>query len=234
MKPIRFILLSFCLVGLLTIHADAGVITGVVKFGEKTIPPPKMIEITKDQDVCGKGPRPSDAILISKKNHGVQNAVVSLKGIKTDKKAKPAGNLAFVQKGCKFSPHVLMIPVDTEFDILNKDPLTHNIHTFGFENATINRGQPKTVPVMKHKFELAERVKVKCDVHKWMQGWFIVVDNPYTVLSNADGSFKITDVPPGIHKVKVWHEGLKGQTKEVTIKGDEEVKLVFELKPKKK
>ena len=235
MKLPRVILFSFCLIGLAGINVNAGTITGVVKFAGEKAPSPKMIKITKDQEVCGKGPRPSDALLVSKKTLGVKNAMVRIKDIKTDKKPLiPKDTLKFVQEKCNFSPHVLMIPVDTEFEIHNKDPLTHNLHTFGFENATINRAQPKTVPVIKHTFDLAERVKVRCDIHKWMQGWFIVVDNPYTVLSNADGSFKITDVPPGTHKVNVWHEGLKGQTKEVTIKGDEEVKVVFELKSKKK
>ena len=234
MKPVKIIIFLVFLSGLIVTNADAGTITGVVKFAGDKIPAPKMLNINKDPEVCGKEKAPSDALLISKKNKGVKNAVVTLKGIKTDKKAPvPKEKLKFVQKGCKFSPRVLIVPTDTEFEIHNKDPLTHNIHTFGRENATINRGQPKTVPVIKHTFEVPERVKVKCDIHKWMVGWFIVTDNPYTVLSNDAGSFTITDVPAGTHKVQVWHEGLMSKTKEVTVSGDEEVMVSFNLKAKK-
>jgi len=224
------------LIGLLTLTfpgmAMGGMITGEVKL-TGDIPPQKMLEVKKDQDVCGKGPIPSDELVVSKATRGVQNAVVGIKDIKTDKKAQAAGKIAFIQKKCTFSPHVLTIPVNTEFEIANDDPLTHNIHTFGIENVTINRGQPKTVPVIKHKFEYPERVKVQCDIHSWMKAWFIVVDNPYTALSGADGTFKIADVPPGTYKLSVWHEALGTQTKDVTIKGDEEVKVIFELSAKK-
>jgi len=228
---------SIALIGFLclvfTSMASAGVITGEVKFvGD--IPAPKMLEVKKDQDVCGKGPIPSDELFVSKETHGIKNAVVGIKDIKTDKKATAPDKIALVQKKCVFSPHVLMIPVDTEFDIHNNDPLTHNIHTFGIENPTINRGQPKTVPVIRQKFEVAERIKVQCDVHGWMKAWFIVVDNPYTGISGADGSFRIADVPAGTYKLSVWHEVLGTQTKDVTIKGDEEVRVLFELTAKKK
>lgn len=217
----------------LTNTATAGVITGQVKLiGD--IPPPKMVEITKDHDVCGKGPFPSHEFIVSKQTRGIQNAVVSLKDIKTDKKPLVPNTIALVQQKCNFSPHVLTIPVETEFDIVNKDPLTHNIHTFGIENAAINRGQPKTVPVMKSKFTIPERIKAQCDIHSWMRAWLIVVDNPYTAISGAEGDFRIADVPPGTHKLSVWHEVLGVQTKEVTVKGNEEVRVIFELAPKKK
>jgi len=216
-------------------NAYAGTIKGVVKFAGDKIPRPKMININKDEGVCGKGERPSDVLLIAKKNKGVKNAVVTIKNIKTNKKAMaPKGKLQFVQEKCQFSPRVLIIPVGTEFEILNKDPLTHNLHTFGKENATINRGQPKTVPVIKHSFEVPERIKAKCDIHKWMQGWFIVVDNPYTSISGTDGSFSLKNVPPGTYTVQVWHEALGSQTQEVTVKGDEEVQAAFKLKEKKR
>ena len=234
MESLRITGFVLLLVGSMAMNADAGTIKGVVKFAGDKIPPPKMLNINKDPEVCGKEKIPSDALLISKLNKGVKNALVTIKGIKTDKKPPtPKGKLKFVQKNCKFSPRILIVPTNTEFEIYNNDPLTHNIHTFGRENATINRGQPKTVPMIKHTFEVPERVKVKCDIHKWMSGWFIVVDNPYTVLSNDAGSFTISDVPAGTHTVQVWHEGLMSETKEVTVSGDEEVMVSFNLKAKK-
>ena len=55
-------------------------------------------------------------------------------------------------------------------------------------------------------------------------------DNPYDALTDANGSFKITDVPPGKYTVKVWHSKLGEQTKEVTVAPKEEVKVAFEMK----
>lgn len=229
-------ILSFGLMTLTDIPGvHAGTIKGVVKFSGDKAPSPKMLKINKDPEVCGEGPRPSDALLISKKNLGVKNAVVSLTDIKTNKKPMVSKEkLTFTQKKCAFSPRVLVIPTETEFKILNNDPLTHNVHTFGKENATINRGQPKTVPVMTHSFEVPERIKVKCDIHKWMNAWFIVVDHPYTVITTTNGNFRMTDVPPGTYTIGVWHEKLGPQTQKVTVKGDEDVSVIFELKEKKR
>lgn len=46
-------------------------------------------------------------------------------------------------------------------------------------------------------------------------------------------AFRIQDVPAGTYKLQVWHEAMGTQTKEVTVKGEEEVRVVFELTPKK-
>jgi hypothetical protein len=67
-----------------------------------------------------------------------------------------------------------------------------------------------------------------------MKAWFIVVDQPYTAVSDGNGSFQIKDVPPGTYQLQVWHEALGGETKPVTVKGDETVQVTFELKEKKK
>jgi uncharacterized protein YcnI len=37
-------------------------------------------------------------------------------------------------------------------------------------------------------------------------------------------------VPPGKYTLKVWHEKLGEQTKEVTVNPNEEVKVAFEMK----
>jgi hypothetical protein len=220
--------------GLIATGAYAGTISGTVTFAGDPVPAPETLAIDKDVEVCGKEHK-SDELMISGKNKGVMNAVVSIKEIKTDKKLSiPKDKLKFVQDKCSFSPRVLVLPVKTEFEILNKDPLTHNIHTFGKDNATINRGQPKTVPVITHSFDVPERIKVKCDIHKWMQGWFIVSADPYVALSNANGGFTIKDVPPGTYTLEVWHEGLGSDSQEVTVKGEEEVKVTFGLEEKKR
>ena len=235
MKHISAILISCFLTSLIGTPVYAGTISGTVKFAGAEIPAPEMLKINKDEEVCGKDV-PSDELLISKKNKGVQNAVVRIQmdGAPDKKLTVPKESLKFVQEKCRFQPRVLLLPPGAEFEIYNKDPLTHNIHTFGRENATINKGQPKTVPVIKHTFEVPERIKVKCDIHKWMQGWFIVSDNAYVSLSDTNGSFSIKDVPPGTYTLQVWHEALGPQKKEITIKGDEEVIVDFDLEKKKK
>lgn len=216
--------------------SGGGTIVGEVKL-DGPIPPPKMVEIDKDPNVCGKEPRVHPSLIVSS-TKAIENAVVSIKDIKKGKKLEvPAKKIELVQKRCTFIPHVSIIPLGskgTTISIINEDPITHNIHTFSIDNAPVNQAQPKTVRELTASFEVPEIIKVQCDIHtKWMSAWFITVDHPYYAVSDAGGKFKLTDVPAGTYQLQVWHESLGSQTKEVAVKSGAEAKVTFELKPKK-
>jgi hypothetical protein len=75
------------------------------------------------------------------------------------------------------------------------------------------------------KFEEAERIALRCDMHRWMKSWIIVAANPYIAVTGKEGTFKITDVPPGSYTLSFWQETLGEQKKQVTVKADEETKV---------
>jgi hypothetical protein len=50
-----------------------------------------------------------------------------------------------------------------------------------------------------------------------MQAWVWVLEHPYAVVTGADGSFELTDVPAGSYKLTVWHEALGEKTVDVTV-----------------
>ena len=79
-------------------------------------------------------------------------------------------------------------------------------------------------------FEIAEKVKVKCDIHGWMNSWIVVVDHPYHAITDAEGNFVIENVPPGTYTLEAWHE-IPGATKrQVTIDSGQTTDLSIELK----
>jgi hypothetical protein len=54
-----------------------------------------------------------------------------------------------------------------------------------------------------------------------MSGFLVVTPTPYFAETDADGNFKIADVPAGSYNVVAWHEGIKApQSKPVTVGGD--------------
>jgi hypothetical protein len=83
-------------------------------------------------------------------------------------------------------------------------------------------------------FEHPETIKITCDVHKWMTSWLIVQDNPYYVLTDGNGNFKIEDIPPGTYTLQAWQESLGKVTQEVTVKSGEATRADFEMKKKEK
>ncbi len=173
------------------------------------VPKPQPLEVDHDMECCAKVSILPETLLVSPSGR-VRNAVVWLEGVKGDK-PWPAGGGVLDQEGCVFRPHVTVLGVGQTMQFLNSDPIIHNIHTWPRENDSISvsqlakgAGRP-----IKRTFSTPDEMKVTCDVHKWMSAWVIVRDNPYFALTGEDGTFEITDVPPGSYKMVVWHESLE-------------------------
>ncbi len=62
-----------------------------------------------------------------------------------------------------------------------------------------------------------------------MLGWVQVVDNPYFAQTGADGTFSITDVPPGDYTLVVWQEWLGEKEMQVSVSPGGTVELDVEL-----
>ena len=204
----------------------AGSIVGEVKYNG-TVPPPKVVKVNKDKEACGEEKKSEELIVGA--NKGLKNAVVSVVDAKGPA-PKPAKKPTLDQKGCHFEPHVLLIPAGAEVDILNPDGVLHNMHTFSTANPSINKAQPKFKKVMTEKFDKPEVIKVQCDAHSWMLGWIVVQEHPFYGVSDESGSFKIDNLPPGKHKVQIWHETLGKMTQDVEVKAGAPTKVTFEMK----
>jgi hypothetical protein len=199
-----------------------GSISGEIKLAGAA-PAPKVVKVNKDNEVCGQEKKVAEVQVGP--NGGVGSTIVSVGGAKGAKATAPA---VLDQKGCEFRPNVLVM-APGEIKILNSDGVLHNIHTFSTANPPINKAQPKFKKEMVEKFEKPELIKVVCDAHSWMLGWIYVTDAP-TAVSDANGAFKLENVPPGKHKVEVTHPVLGKQTKEVEVKAGQDTKVAFELK----
>ncbi len=185
---------------------NGGTINGVVKF-EGDVPEMKVLEITKDQAVCGATDK-YDEMLVVGEDKALKNAIVYLidisQGKDFDKTVKPEID----QKDCKFSPHVQIVPVGVRLTMLNNDKVNHNVHIFSSINKPVNKQQTKN----RKKLRIASvkkpegPVAVKCDIHGWMSAWIAYVPHPYFAVTNEKGEFTLEDVPAGTYKLGYWHE----------------------------
>jgi plastocyanin len=209
--------------------SDGGTIVGEVTYAGDP-PAPEKIDVTKDANICGADPKVSPALVVGA-NKGIKDVVASLPSIQKGKAlGKPEKPPVLDQKSCEYHPYAQIIPVNTTLEITNSDDVLHNIKTSGGSKTSFNIAQPKFKRKLTVEFKNPEIVQVECNVHGWMHAIIVVEDNPYDALTDANGSFKITDVPPGKYTVKVWHSKLGEQTKEVTVGPKEEVKVAFEMK----
>ena len=208
----------------------AGTIVGTVQFQGKA-PERKKIAITRNKKVCGKETKFAESMVVGS-NGGVKNAVLYLTDIKKGKKFDASARFQIDQRGCQFHPHVLIVPAGKNFTLINSDGILHNFRTNSTKNPILNKAQPKFKKKLKIKINKPEIIRANCDVHEWMNAWLVVTEHPYYALTDASGSFKITDVPPGTYTMQLWHETLGQQTRKVTVKAGEQTKAAFELKKK--
>jgi len=91
--------------------SNGGTISGVVKF-EGDMPEMKVLEITKDQAVCGATEKYDESVVVGEGN-ALKNTIVYLIDVSKGKDFDKATKLEMDQKGCKFTPHVQIVPVGT-------------------------------------------------------------------------------------------------------------------------
>jgi plastocyanin len=196
---------------------DGGSVSGRITY-DGTAPAPEILKVDEDVEACG-GDRASDELLVSA-GGGIQNVVISIDKIKAGKDWDlPTEKFTYDQKGCSFVPRIMVIKPKMAGEVLNSDSVGHNFHTISKGIFNINKKiQPgASLAVKKTKIRKTGMVRAKCDIHSWMGGYWVVADTPYTVLSDADGNFSITDIPAGKYKLKIWHEKLGETSQEVEV-----------------
>lgn len=207
---------------------NGGSISGMVKFAG-TPPAPEKIEVTKDQEACGKEKTKPDLQVGA--GGGVANVAVVVKATKGKPLQVPAEPVVFDQKGCEYAPHVLAFPAGSTIRVLNPDGVLHNVHVTGKANPEANRAMPKFQKQVDWKVEKPEwPIAVKCDAHPWMHAYWLSMDQPYYAVTDKDGNFTITDLPAGEYEVELWQETLGKATQKVNVQGGQDTKVSWEMK----
>ncbi len=208
--------------------ADGGTIKGKVTF-TGTPPGKKKIIPTKDREVCGSEPREVDQILVGS-DKAVHEAIVYLKQVPKGKAwEKPGKPPAIDNVKCDFKPHVQVVQAG-DFEIVNSDPVLHNTHGFLGKLTVFNVALPNQGQRIKKPLQKPGMVRVECDAHGWMLGWVYVADNPYYAVSAQDGTFTLTNVPPGSYTLVAWQEYAGAVEVPVTVKAKETASVTVEMK----
>ncbi|MCH7592377.1 MAG: carboxypeptidase regulatory-like domain-containing protein [Planctomycetes bacterium] len=211
---------------------DSGTIAGIVRW-EGEIPKRHRLKVGSPDKPCHTKPIPNEDIVVSK-DAKVRWVVAYIKKIDQGKPfdIDPDNPTTLDQKGCRFRPHIVVVPKDQPLRILNSDGVLHNVHLHAKKNEPFNRSMPGRVKQLDVTFDYSERIRVGCDVHKWMSGWIVVAKHPYYAVTGKDGTFRFEDVPAGNYTVEIWHEKLGKKQAEVTVTPGGETTVEFVLRQK--
>lgn len=207
--------------------ANPGKLEVTALFRGDPIPETTEVPVNIDVETCGKKVF-AESVLVDKESRGLANVVVRLEGISSGKAPPPLVQLT--NKDCAFVPHVGVAVQGSSLQLSNNDPVLHTTRSVLDERQLFNTSlRPGGPPQRPRKLRRAGLVDVKCDVHKWMQGYIMIHSNPYIAVSDSSGKLSIDGIPPGDYPYVAWHEQLGEQTGSVKVRAGETAGLELEF-----
>ena len=238
--------------------ARGGTVQGTVTLSG-AVPDPKAynLVIFPDPEYCGRisngnGWRLLRDFLVNERGQ-VLNVVVLLEGV-TEGKPFSLSVPRVEARDCRFSPFTTVVRSGHGIEVVNMDPVMHDIQAYETSaamgtrvlfnsplpfNQRHRRGDLHAThdhrpgESLVRQFQLSKKRRtfvMQCGFHAYMQSWAIAVDNPYYVLTDENGRFFIGDVPTGTYDLRAWHPGIKQVIKkQVTIEPGGNLTIDFQL-----
>ncbi|MCP5115207.1 MAG: hypothetical protein GY953_30615, partial [bacterium] len=126
--------------------------------------------------------------------------------------------------------HVFGIRTGQTLEVINSDPFSHNIHPLPKNNREWNQQQAPGSGNLEREFARAEvMIPIKCNIHSWMRAYAGVVEHPYFAVTGDNGSFELTNLPPGEYEIEAWHEQYGAQQQQVTLTASQAATLEFSV-----
>ncbi|HXR16915.1 MAG TPA: carboxypeptidase regulatory-like domain-containing protein [Terriglobales bacterium] len=211
-------------------NAGAADVKGVVKF-EGVPPKGKPISMAADPS-CAKQHSGLVTTLdvATDSKGGLQNVLVFISDGLGDRTFDPPKEpVVITQKGCLYEPRVMAVQANQPIEVVNDDPTSHNIHPTPANNREWNKAELPGAKVEEAFAREEIAIPVRCNIHPWMRGYIAVLKNPYFAVTKPDGSFELSNLPPGTYTIKAWHEKLGTSTQTITIGANQtkEINFVF-------
>src|SRR5215831_16555310 len=226
-----------------------GTIEGTVTL-DGPVPEPKAFSLITfpDPAYCGRISNGSGWRLLHDfvvgHQGGLKDAIVLLEGVEAGKPFEVSVPL-IEARDCMFQPFMTIVRNGHAVEVINMDPVMHDIqgyetsleagarvlfntplvmnfhHRRGDIRAIHNHAPGKSLVGPIYLNRGRRTFYMQCGFHAFMESWAMAVNNPYYALTDGDGKFSIDQVPPGTYQLIVWHpHSGPGAAKTVTIQPD--------------
>ncbi|MFY4727662.1 carboxypeptidase regulatory-like domain-containing protein [Nitrospira sp. BLG_2] len=226
-----------------------GTIEGTVTL-DGPVPEPKGFNLITfpDPAYCGRisngrGWRLLHDFVVSRQG-GLKNAIVLLEGVDAGKPFEVSVPL-IEARDCAFQPFMTVVRNGHAVEVVNMDPVMHDIQGYETSPEAGARVLFNTPLVMNHQHRRGDlrathdhapgaslvgpiylnkgrrTFYMQCGFHAYMESWAMAVNNPYYALTDAEGKFSINGIPPGTYQLVVWHPQTgPGATRTVVVQPD--------------
>jgi len=156
---------------------------------------------------------------------------------------------------CRFTPFINVVRDHHDVAVVNMDPAFHDIQAYETSNLgprvlfnvplPISKRYPREAGLSAnfHKHyegaTVTQSIKMtrdrkiftmQCGFHPYMESWALVADHPYYTVVDNEGRFQLTDIPPGIYKVKIWHPYLREEIEQtITIEPNKQTSVALKV-----
>ncbi len=144
-------------------------------------------------------------------------AVIYLEGMFPAPKGPLKAQMA--QKNLAFVTPLLPVLQGTTVEFPNLDEGYHNIFSYSKpKRFDLGRYRGDEQPIPSQVFDKPGPVALHCDIHEHMFGIILVLTTPHFVKTDADGRYRLGNLPPGRYVLKAWKDSKTTLEKPVELK----------------
>jgi plastocyanin len=146
----------------------------------------------------------------------------------------PAEPISMHQRDLTFSPHVLPILNGSTVSFPNDDPVLHNVFTPDSIGRNFDLGTYPPGTTRLYQFDnpcsiVCDAVML-CNIHPDMEAYVVVLQNPFHARTDANGRYRIADIPVGEYMIGAWHELYEVDSLVVNVEAEKALPVDFQLR----
>lgn len=222
--------------------SDGASIVGTVKF-RGTAPESQRfnVKMGANPEFCKTRANGKGEVVVPSTKLGASNeladVVIFLQEVQKGKPVPADGPRVMIER-CQFGPRVMTGMHGQTLHIGTQDSILHQVRGWEtmegknrmpmFMAQGLTAGGQQDVPL---QIKRSSIVQLTCDQHRFMEGWVLVTSNPYATVTDAEGKFRLTDIPPGTHTLGAWHPSLGYQEAKLTLTAGHETSVTLTMTP---